>query len=156
VALTGKRVLVVEDEAMAAMLLEDMLGSLGCEVVGVAARLDVAQQQAQTVAIDVATLDVNLAGQMSYPVAVILRSRNIPFVFATGYRSIALPTELRDAVVLAKPYSEGQLSNALLRSLAENTALRQPDPPTTMPELTKSAEESNGVQTPGSDFPPAP
>jgi CheY-like chemotaxis protein len=128
-ALTGKRVLVVEDEAMAAMLLEETLGSLGCQVVGVAARLDVAQQQAQTAVIDVATLDVNLAGQMSYPVAIILRSRNIPFVFATGYRSIALPTEFKDAVVLAKPYSEAQLVTALLRSLAENAALPQPDPP---------------------------
>jgi CheY-like chemotaxis protein len=122
-ALTGKRVLVVEDEALGAMMLEDMLGSLGCEVVGVAARLDVALQQAQTATIDIATLDVNLAGQMSYPVAVMLRSRNIPFVFATGYRSIALPAELKDAVVLAKPYSEVQLETALLRSLSESASV---------------------------------
>ena len=122
--LTGKRVLVVEDEAMAAMLLEDMLESLGCEVVGVAARLEAAQKVALVVGCDVATLDVNLAGQMSYPVAVILRSRGIPFVFATGYRSIALPAELRDAIVLAKPYSMAQLTDALLRCLADNAAMR--------------------------------
>jgi len=124
-ALTGKRVLVVEDEAMAAMLLEDTLTSLGCEVVAVAARLDAAAKQAQIAAIDVATLDVNLAGQMSYRVAAILRARDIPFVFATGYALLALPMEFKDAVVLAKPYSRAQLANALARSLSEHAAARQ-------------------------------
>jgi CheY-like chemotaxis protein len=140
-ALTGKRVLVVEDEALAAMLLEDMLGSLGCEVVAVASRLDAAEKQAQEATIDVATLDVNLAGQMSYPVATILRSRNIPFVFATGYRSIALPAGLNDAVVLAKPYSQDQLAKALLRSLTEHAASPQHDPlpPATLGQ-TKSGQ----------------
>jgi CheY-like chemotaxis protein len=127
-ALTGKRVLVVEDEAMAAMLLEDVLGGLGCEVVAVVARLDVAEQQAQTATIDVALLDVNLVGQLSYPVAVILRSRNIPFVFSTGYRRIALPAGLQDAVVLSKPYSRFQLANALLRSLGKNATWHPGDP----------------------------
>jgi CheY-like chemotaxis protein len=139
-ALTGKRILVVEDEGFVAMLLEDMLESLGCEVVGVAACLEAAQKQARIAVIDVATLDVNLAGQMSYPVAFILRSRNIPFVFATGYKSTALPAELKDAVILAKPYSQGQLANALLRSLSDNAALRQHDPlSATPPDRTKLA-----------------
>jgi CheY-like chemotaxis protein len=125
---------------MAAMLLEDTLTSLGCEVVAVAARLDAARQKAQTEAIDMAMLDVNLAGQMSFPVAVILRSRNIPFVFATGYTALALPSEFKDAVVLAKPYSQAQLANALLRSLSEHAASRPLDPPSA-PALdrTKSA-----------------
>jgi CheY-like chemotaxis protein len=128
-ALTGKRVLVVEDEALAAMLLEDNLESLGCTVVGTAARLEAAEQQARSAAIDVATLDVNLAGQMSYPVAAILRSRDIPFLFATGYSGNSLPVELRDAVVLTKPYSRDALASALKRSLAENAgpAPQKPD-----------------------------
>ena len=117
-ALTGKRVLVVEDEALAAMLLEDNLESLGCTVVGTAARLEAAEQQARSAAIDVATLDVNLAGKLSYPVAEILRGRDIPFVFATGYGSLALPEQFRDCVVLTKPYSQGQLAEALRRSLS--------------------------------------
>ena len=115
----GKRVLVVEDESMASMLMEELLEFLGCEVIGVAARLEEAQGLAKTGTIDIATLDVNLAGQMSYPVAVILRSRDIPFIFATGYRSLALPPELRGAVVLTKPYSCDQLAEALERSLSE-------------------------------------
>lgn len=112
-ALSGLRVLVVEDEGLAAMLIEDMLEDFGCVVVGSAARLADAMVQAQTAKIDVATLDVNLAGQLSYPVADILQSRHIPFVFTTGYRSNALPLEWRDAVVLAKPCSKVQAANAL-------------------------------------------
>ena len=121
-SLTGKRVLVVEDESMALMLMEEMLEFLGCEIVGVAARLEEAQGLAKIVTIDIATLDVNLAGQMSYPVAVILRSRDIPFIFATGYRSLALPPEMRDAVVLTKPYSCAQLADALSLSLSATPA----------------------------------
>ena len=121
-SLKGKRVLVVEDESMASMLMEEMLEILGCEVVGVAVRLEEAQKLAQIVTIDIATLDVNLAGQMSYPVAVILRSRDIPFIFATGYRSLALPPELQGAVVLTKPYTCAQLADALARSLSVTPA----------------------------------
>jgi CheY-like chemotaxis protein len=121
-SLTGKLVMVVEDESMASMLMEEMLEILGYEVVAVAARLEEAQRLAQIVTIDIATLDVNLAGQMSYPVAVILRSRDIPFIFATGYRSLALPPELRGAVVLTKPYNCAQLADALARSLSAKPA----------------------------------
>jgi CheY-like chemotaxis protein len=78
--LTGLRVLIVEDEAIAAMMFQDRLENLGCEVVAVAARLADAAQQAQTAAIDFATLDINLAGQLSYPVASILRQRSILFL----------------------------------------------------------------------------
>jgi CheY-like chemotaxis protein len=121
-SLTGKRVLVVEDESMASMLMEELLQVLGCEVVGIAARLEEAQGLAKIVTIDIATLDVNLAGQMSYPVAVTLRSRDIPFIFATGYRSLALPPELQGAVVLMKPYTCAQLADALARSLSATPA----------------------------------
>jgi CheY-like chemotaxis protein len=114
--------LVVEDESMASMLMEEMLDVLGCEVVGLAARLQEAKRLAQIITVDIATLDVNLAGQMSYPVAVILRARDIPFIFATGYRSLALPPELQGAVVLAKPYTCAQLADALARSLSATPA----------------------------------
>jgi hypothetical protein len=69
-------------------------------------------------AIDFATLDINLAGQSSYPVASILRERSIPFLSATGNRSIALPAELNDSVVLAKPYSQVELASALYSARA--------------------------------------
>lgn len=105
--------MVVEDEAIVAMMMEEYLSMLGCEIVAVAARLEPAKEKARTVMIDVAMLDINLAGQNSYPVADILRSRGIPFIFATGYGSANLPQELKNSIVLAKPFSMDQLADAL-------------------------------------------
>ena len=91
----GLRVLVVEDEAVLAMLVEEYLDELGCEVAGMAMRLDEAVAQARTLAVDVAVLDVNLAGQASYLVAEVLRERGVPVVFATGYGAAGIPENLK-------------------------------------------------------------
>lgn len=112
--LTGLRVMLVEDEALVSMLVEDFLEGLGCELVAVASRLEDALEKARTVELDAAVLDVNLAGDMSYPVAEALRRRAVPFVFATGYGTASLPEELRTAPVLPKPFRQGQLAEALL------------------------------------------
>ena len=111
--LDGLRVLVVEDEAAISMLIEDALDALGCRVVAVAARLDDAMEKARTLPMDVAMLDVNLAGKQSYPVAAILRARDIPFIFATGYGVEGLSSDLQDAPVLAKPFKQAQLAAML-------------------------------------------
>jgi CheY-like chemotaxis protein len=110
---TGTRVLVVEDEAMVSMMLEDFLEDLGCVVVATASRLEDALVKAAQLEVDVAVLDVNLAGKLSYPVAELLRSRGIPFLFATGYGTAGLPDRLSDAPVLSKPYLRAQLVAAL-------------------------------------------
>jgi CheY-like chemotaxis protein len=75
----GRRVLLVEDEAMIAMLLEDMLEDLGHELVRVANRLEDAVAAAGTEAIDLAILDLNLGGAPTYPAADALAERGIPF-----------------------------------------------------------------------------
>lgn len=81
--LSGRRILLVEDEAVIAMLLEDMLIALGCEVVGVAARLDEALCLIRSESFDAAVLDVNLGGSpairqpmLSWPSG--CRSRSLP------------------------------------------------------------------------------
>jgi CheY-like chemotaxis protein len=112
--LTGLRVLIVEDETLVAMMVEDYLNDLGCCVTGAAARLDDALCKAQTLPIDLAVLDVNLGGQLSYPVAEVLRSRGVPFVFATGYSTAALPESLRGVPVVTKPFLRQHLAKALL------------------------------------------
>ena len=109
----GLRVLVVEDEALLAMLVEEYLDELGCEVAGVAMRLDEALEQARTLAVDVAVLDVNLAGQASYVVAEVLRERGVPVVFATGYGAAGLPENLKGTPLLPKPFQCEQLADAL-------------------------------------------
>ena len=89
--LSGRRVLVMEDEMLVAWALEDMLADLGCIVVGPAARVDKALALLHAEAVDLAMLDVNLNGQRSYPVADALAAKGVPFVFLTGYTRDSLP-----------------------------------------------------------------
>src|ERR1041384_7652891 len=79
------RILVVEDEVLLAMNIEDMLLESGYEVAGIASRLTPALALAREGLFDAAMLDVNLAGEPSFPVADLLAERGIPFLFATGY-----------------------------------------------------------------------
>lgn len=116
--LAKRRILVVEDEAIVAMQLEDMLAELGHEVAASCARLDEALATAGTVACDVAVLDINLSGQKSFPVAEALKSRGVPFFFATGYGGSVLPPSLAGTQVLHKPYSLEDLKSALLHALS--------------------------------------
>jgi len=109
----GKRILLVEDEALIAILLEDMVAALGATVVGVEAQLDAAIARAETEDLDGAILDVNLGGQRSYGVADALRLRGIPYVFATGYGEFGVDQSHRDAPVLVKPYSDADVAQAL-------------------------------------------
>jgi CheY-like chemotaxis protein len=111
--LAGLRVLVVEDEMMVSMLIEDMLGDLGCAVVGPAARLDEAMELARTCEIDCAVLDVNLGGQPIFPLADLLRELGRPFAFATGYGDAGIREEDRGTPVLQKPFREGDLARVL-------------------------------------------
>src|SRR5690606_6133898 len=83
VNLEGLKVLVVEDEMMVSMLIEDMLGDLGCEVIGPASRLEEAIALANETELDCAVLDVNLGGQPIFPLADLLREKGAPFAFAT-------------------------------------------------------------------------
>lgn len=111
--LKGKRVLVVEDEAVVAMLLEDMLGDLGCVAVGPAMTLKLGTELAQKEKIDVAILDVNVAGERVYPIAEILAVREVPMIFATGYGEGGLQDPWRGRPTVQKPYTEGDIVRAL-------------------------------------------
>jgi CheY-like chemotaxis protein len=115
--LPAKRVFVVEDEVMIRMLLEDMLTELGCTIAAAAARLDEAVELAKTAAFDVAILDVNLNGQPILPVADLLASRGMPFVFATGYGEHGLPDAHRERPMLKKPFQLESLRRTLETAL---------------------------------------
>ena len=118
--LSGLRVLVVEDEMMVSMLIEDMLGDLGCTVVGPAARLDEALDLAKAGELDCAVLDVNLGGQPIFPLADVLREKGKPFAFATGYGDAGLRDVDKGTPVLQKPFRESDLARVLgeLRAVA--------------------------------------
>lgn len=112
--LNGLRILVVEDEAAISLLLEDMLLDFGCEVIGPAARLSVALDAVAREKVDLAILDVNVAGEPIYPVAEALAQRSIPFVFSTGYGSAGIRDAFRDRPVLQKPFAQHDLKQKLL------------------------------------------
>jgi CheY-like chemotaxis protein len=116
--LKGRRVLVVEDEMMIAMLVEDMLADLGCAVVGPAHGLQAAMDLAEDAKeLDAALLDVNLAGQPVFAVADVLRARNVPIIFCTGYGDAGLRDADRGAPVLQKPYRAKDLADTLAMAL---------------------------------------
>jgi DNA-binding NtrC family response regulator len=115
---SGRKIFVVEDEMMVAWLLEDMLAELGCAIVGPAAGVDQALAMIEANAIDAAVLDVNLNGEMSYPIADALTARGVPFVFVTGYDKDRMLNGYRTFPVLQKPFHRAELSDTLAKLLA--------------------------------------
>lgn len=114
--LTGLRVLVLEDEALLAMLLEDVLGELGCVLVGPFGHVDqaLARLSADPDGVDFGILDVNVAGHRSDAVACEFDRLGVPFVFSTGYDNSALGARWRGKPSLKKPFRPGDLERVLL------------------------------------------
>lgn len=105
---------MVEDELFVAMLVEDLLGDLGCEVVGPAASARDAARAAQAELFDFALLDVNLGdGQTSFAAAEILLARGVPFAFVTGYGDQGVRPDLRTVPILSKPIDPRQLAKLI-------------------------------------------
>jgi len=102
---------------LVAWLLEDMLTELGCAVVGPASSVNQALAMIDAEDIDVAVLDVNLNGQMSYPIADALVARGVPFLFSTGYAKDTLLDGYRIFPVLQKPFHRSILSDTLAKLL---------------------------------------
>jgi CheY-like chemotaxis protein len=108
-----QRALVVEDEIMVAMYVEDLLTELGTELSAIATSLDQALALAREGGFDFAVLDVNLAGQLSFPVVDVLRERGIPFLFASGYGSKGVQDDYRSSIRLQKPFVGRDLAQAI-------------------------------------------
>jgi len=111
------RIMIVEDEALVALMVEDLLTDIGCQISGSFGAVDEALAYLQDAAVpppalDGAVLDVNIGGTMVFPVAERLRAAGIPFVFATGYG--ALPRKgFEDVTVLNKPINPSLLEDAV-------------------------------------------
>jgi DNA-binding response OmpR family regulator len=106
--LSGMRILVVEDEILLAMDLADFLADSGCTVAGPASSVEQGMRLVEQDAIDGAILDVNLRGEMVFPLADALAERSTPFVYATGYGKLLRACN-HGRPVLQKPYSNQQL-----------------------------------------------
>ena len=114
--LQGRRVLVIEDESLVAMLLETILDDMGCAVVGPESNIDDGLRSATTEGtLDAALLDVNVAGREVFPVAEALKARGVPFVFSTGYGEAGLPEHWRGHPTIQKPFTESAIRDALMK-----------------------------------------
>ena len=114
-ALLGLEILLVEDEALVAAMLEDMLADFGCILAGSAATVSEALAAVEAAAeIDAAILDVNLGGDKVYPVADILVGRGVPIVFSTAYGPADLVERYPRARIIHKPYRPEALAVMLI------------------------------------------
>jgi CheY-like chemotaxis protein len=116
-SLSGRKILVIEDEMMILLMMEEMLLDLGASVTA-AATVGQAFAKIDAQVFDAATLDLNLDGKDSYPVADKLAAHGVPFVFSTGYSQKSLKDGHQDRPVLRKPFTPRELADSVTRLLA--------------------------------------
>ncbi|WP_262269124.1 response regulator [Microvirga yunnanensis] len=113
-ALANRRVLVAEDEYFIARDIARALHALGAEVVGPVPTLDEVQALLATgERLDAAILDINLNGEMVFPIMEALTAREIPVVFATGYDRTTVPAQYEDIPRWQKPFDPRAVVKAL-------------------------------------------
>ena len=116
-SLSGKRILVVEDSPVVAPFTADVLGELGCEVVGPAPNMAAARELIEGDAIDGALMDVHIRGERVFPLCDLLESRAVPFILTSGYADWQIPEKLESRPRLQKPYTIEQVEKALAKLL---------------------------------------
>ena len=119
----GRHILVVEDEMMILLMMEEMLADLGASVTA-AATVKQALAGIDAHVFDAATLDLNLGGHESYPVADRLLARGVPFVFSTGYSQNSLKNGYRDRPILRKPFKDRDLLDTVTHLLSHGSSER--------------------------------
>jgi ActR/RegA family two-component response regulator len=114
--LASKRVLVVEDDYLVAMDIARALERAGAEVIGPAPGVEAALDVLQRTVPDGAILDINLGGEMAFPVADALAALGVPFIFATGYDAQVIPVRFTHVKRCEKPMASEQICAALFES----------------------------------------
>ena len=114
--LKGLRLLVVEDEALIALFIEDLVLSFGCILAGKASTVTEALKLIQTVPFDGALIDVNLGGELAAPVTRALSDKQIPFILVTGYET----PPLDGLPVVHKPFEASNLLIKIIQHLRPN------------------------------------
>ena len=109
------RVLLVEDEALVAMMIQESLTEFGFHVMGPVCTVSEAEAVAKDGQADAAVLDINLGDGPVYSVAEILAARGVPFVFVTGYDAESVDSRFRDIPVLQKPVDREMLQKIFVR-----------------------------------------
>ena len=118
-ALRDRRILIVEDEYLIAATLSDALEAAGSVVLGPVPSVAKAIKQIESEPqIDAAVVDLNLGGELAYPVADTLLARNIPFVFTSGYEDSVLSKHYPQIKNCLKPYLIVKVEEALASALS--------------------------------------
>lgn len=107
-----KRILIVEDEQILALMLEDILMDEEYDVIHA---FDLASAEAllATEKVDAAILDINIRGASIFPLAEKLRRANVPLLFASSANRREIPSVLRGAPLISKPYMATQILTGL-------------------------------------------
>ena len=128
--LMGVRVLVVEDHWHLAKILKALLEAMGLDVIGpvatvAEARRLVAEQKPALAVVDItehgcaedpAVVDINLKGELTYPLIDQLHTQDVRVVVVTGYAVLPQATE-KVGAILQKPFSEADLRATLRRAV---------------------------------------
>jgi PAS domain S-box-containing protein len=118
IGVAGNQVMVVEDEALVAMALRESLSELGYSVVGPFSRMSEAILALRSFRVDAAVLDVNLGGDVVYPLADVLTADHVPFIFVTGYGADEIERRFANVPVLQKPIEPDALQSIFVRRSA--------------------------------------
>jgi PAS domain S-box-containing protein len=111
ITVAGNRIMIVEDEALVALALREALDEMGFSVLGPFNRISEAMVALRNNRVDAAVLDVNLGGELIYPLADVLTADHVPFVFITGYGAEEIEPRYANAPILQKPIEPGALQS---------------------------------------------
>ena len=111
--LKGKRILVIEDSPVVGPFTVDMLGELGCKVLGPAPNMASARELMEAGGFDGALVDVHIRGERVFPLCEMLEAKGVPFVFTSGYADWQMPEKWQERPRLQKPYTVEQIEQAL-------------------------------------------
>jgi CheY-like chemotaxis protein len=112
-SLNGHKVLLVEDSPVVAPFTADLLGDLGCEVVGPAPTMAAARDLVDGDGFDAAIMDVHIRGERVFPLCEVLDAIGVPFILTSGYADWSMPDKWRDRPRLQKPYTLDDVRRAL-------------------------------------------
>jgi DNA-binding NtrC family response regulator len=113
--LTGRRILLVEDEYLVAKSLARLLDQWGAQIVGPVATVEKAMAILQAPdPPDAALVDINLRGVMAFQVADAAIARGVLLVLTTGYDTAVIPERYRQVAILQKPCDPAEISRALM------------------------------------------
>ncbi|MGE5063978.1 MAG: hypothetical protein ACM3IG_07935 [Myxococcales bacterium] len=111
--LAGRRILVIEDSPVVGPFTADVLQDLGCEVVGPAPNIAMARELIEGEGFDAALVDIHIRGERVFGLCEMLEAKGVPFILTSGYADWQMPDKLRDCPCLQKPYTIGQVREAL-------------------------------------------